>query len=235
MKDKDLIYHLGGVNRGSEEEVFNGNAFGTLRLVQAIKCTGKPTRIIFASSSQVYKPPRKNLPLVETHAAEPDTLYGISKKAAEDFIRLSGQDYIILRLANVYGPGCRPNYNSVIATFCHRAVSSLPLVIKGDGKQGRDFVYIDDVIKAFLLAREQKGKSNIYNISSGKVTSLRKVLKNILRVLPQTDVIYDKDASGDNASYCCDNSRFVKQYCWKPQSTLRKGIENIICQTKEKA
>ena len=139
VKDKELLYHLGGVNRGGEEEIINGNILGTLHLVQAVKSTGKPIRIIFASSSQVYRPPRKNLPLLENHVAEPSTLYGVGKKAAEDFIRLSGLDYILLRLANVYGPGCQQNYNSVIATFCYRAAKGLPLVVKGDGKQGCDW------------------------------------------------------------------------------------------------
>ena len=137
-------------------------------------------------------------------------------------------------MANVYGPGCQQNYNSVIATFCYRAAKGLPLVVKGDGKQGCDFVYIDDVVQAFLLAAERKGKSSIYNISSGKVTSLRMLVQNILRVTPQAEVVYHEGHSRDEISYCCDNSRFMKQYGWKPQTRFRKGIENTLSWAQEK-
>jgi len=235
VKDKDLIYHLAGVNRGGEADLVAGNVMGTFNLIQAVQTASKPVRIIFASSAQVYRPPRQTLPLRETHAAEPATLYGVCKKTAEDLLRLSGLDYSLLRLTNVYGPGCRPNYNSVVATFCHRAANRLPLTVNGSGRQGRDFIYIDDVVQAFLLAAEQRGKSAVYNVGSGRVTSLKTILQNIRRVLPDTPVVYQTETAGDESSYCCDNSRFMKQYGWKTRTSLRKGIEITLAHARQKA
>ena len=234
VKDKDIIYHLGGVNRGGEADLIEGNITGTFNLIRAVQAAGKPVRVIFASSAQVYKPPRKALPLPETHAAEPAGLYGVCKKTAEDLIRLSGLDYILLRLTNVYGPGCRPNYNSVVATFCRRAADGLPLTVNGTGRQGRDFIYIDDVVQAFLLTAGPRRKSSVYNVGSGRITSLRTVLQNIRRVLPETQVAYRTETAADESSYCCDNSRFMKQYGWKIRTSLRKGIETTLAHAREK-
>ena len=227
VKDKNLIYHLSGVNRGSDEEILCGNILGTLRLLVAIKTYGSPeTRIVFASSSQVYK--RGKNTIKESHATEPESLYGISKKSAEDLIRISGLRHVILRLSNVYGPGCRPDYNSVIATFCDRAVRRLPLTISGNGRQGRDFIYIDDVVRALVEAGTRRQSSNraVYNISSGRVASLRQVIGNIKRAGLGVNVQYQNGNAG--VSYGCDPSRFSKAYAWKPETSLAAGIKSTL-------
>lgn len=229
VSDKDVIYHLAGVNRGSEEEILQGNILGTLHLLQAIKTHGSSqTRIIFASSSQVYQPGKGNSLIKESRVAEPESLYGVSKKTAEDLIRLSGFDHLILRLSNVYGPGCRPNYNSVIASFCDRTVRGLPLIIDGNGKQGRDFIFIADVVQAMVLAAsgKQPKKRAVYNISSGKVSSLRQVIGNIKRAGENVNVEYQK--TGDGYSYGCNSSRFQKTYGWQPATSLTAGIKDTL-------
>jgi UDP-glucose 4-epimerase len=229
VANKDVIYHLAGVNRGSDEEILKGNILGTLHLLLAVKTYGSPkTRIIFASSSQVYRPGNDKGLIKESSATEPESLYGVSKKTAEDLIRLSGLDHIILRLSNVYGPGCRPNYNSVIATFCDRTVKGLPLTINGDGKQGRDFIFIDDVVRAMELAGTGKRnkKRAVYNISSGRVSSLRQVIGNIKRAGENVQVEYQKTDGG--YSYGCDSTRFQKNYAWQPATSLTTGIKNTL-------
>ena len=227
VKDKHLIYHLSGVNRGSDEEILCGNILGTLRLLVAVKTYGSPeTRIVFASSSQVYKHGKNAFK--ESHATEPESLYGVSKKSAEDLIRLSGLQHIVLRLSNVYGPGCRPDYNSVIATFCDRAVRRLPLRVDGNGKQERDFIYIDDVVRAFLEAgtKTQATRRAVYNISSGRVASLRQVIGNIKRAGVGVDVEYQNGSTGISSG--CDPSRFRKVYDWKPKTSLSLGIKHTL-------
>jgi len=227
VKDKHLIYHLAGVNRGSDEEILCGNILATLRLLVAVKTYGSTqTRIVFASSSQVYK--RGKISIKESHATEPESLYGVSKKSSEDLIRLSGLQHIILRLSNVYGPGCRPDYNSVIATFCDRAVRRLPLRVDGNGKQGRDFIYIDDVVRAFLEAgtKKQTVKHAVYNISSGRVVSLRQVIGNIKRAGRGVDVQYQNGSAGVSSG--CDPSRFRKVYDWEPETSLATGIKHTL-------
>jgi nucleoside-diphosphate-sugar epimerase len=232
VQDKHLIYHLSGVNRGSDEEILCGNILGTLRLLVAVKTHGSPeTRIVFASSSQVYKHGKNTLK--ETHATEPESLYGISKKSAEDLLRLSGLPHIVLRLSNVYGPGCRPDYNSVIATFCDRAVRRLPLTVDGNGKQERDFIYIDDVVQALIEAgtKKQATMRAVYNVSSGRVFSLRQVIGNIKRAGVGVSVDYKNGDAG--ISFGCDPSRFQKNYNWKPKTSLSLGIKHTLAGFEE--
>ena len=177
VTDTDLFFHLGGVNRGPDEAILNGNIIATSRLLESILNFGKSSaRLVFASSSQVYHLANSPTPIRETKKINPDTIYGISKQSAENLIRVSGLPFAILRLANVYGPGCRPNYNSVVATLCSRAVNNLPLMINGEGRQGRDFIYIDDVVRAFVLAGFEplSGAGNIFNVSSGETVSIKK-------------------------------------------------------------
>lgn len=236
VRDKDLIYHLAGVNRGTGEEIVQGNVVSTFRLMEAIRLSGKPIRIIFISSSQVYKISGGKKSIRESDVTEPSGLYGVCKKAAEDMIRLSGLPYTLLRLSNVFGPGCRPNYNSVVATFCERAVNKLPLNVNGDGSQGRDFVYIDDAVRALLLAGMgvADSKSGTFNISSGKMVTVRQLLQAIKRFVPEVQVVFNREADAGGASYCCDNSRFMKQYGWKPKITFSKGIAETLLWLRSK-
>ena len=226
----ELVFHLGGVNRGTDEEILTGNINGTLRLLEAIRKYGKPSaKILFASSAQVYRLKNSGNKFSESTPLQPESIYGISKKSAEDLIRISGLPHTVLRLANVYGPGCRPNYNSVVATLCQRARKNLPLQINGKGNQGRDFIYIDDVIQAFLLAgfngksRERK----VYNVSSGRITTLKKIINTIKQIEKGIKVEFNVEAE-DKVSYCCDSTRFKRDFGWKPRTSLSQGIERSL-------
>lgn len=231
VQNKDIIYHLAGVNRGTDEELIQGNIQGTLNLIEAVKAHGSPsTHIIFASSTQVYKLTNASTPIRESRTAEPAILYGVTKKAAEDIIRLSTLPHTLLRLSNVYGPGCRSYYNSVIATFCDRAVNRLPLLINGDGSQGRDFLYIEDAIHALILAgNENKDPARkVFNVGSGHITSLKQVVEKISQAGFNPSVTYRSEEYSGDPSYCCDPSRFIKWTGWKPRVTLATGIRNTL-------
>jgi UDP-glucose 4-epimerase len=226
----ELFFHLGGVNRGTDEEILTGNVTATLRLLEAIKRYGKPSaRILFASSAQVYPLKNRVEKISESSALQPDSVYGVSKKSAEDLIRISGLPHTILRMTNAYGPGCRANYNSVVATFCQRAKTNLPLQINGQGKQSRDFVYIDDIVRAFLLAgfQEKPPVRKVYNISSGQMTSLVKIV-NTIKGFEKSVRVEFRPGDEDNISYCCDANRFRQEFNWKPRTSLNKGIQQTL-------
>ena len=231
VTETDLFFHLGGVNRGTDEEVLNGNIMATSRLLESILKFGKSSaRLVFASSSQVYHLANFETPIRETKKVSPNNIYGISKQGAENLIRVSGLPYTILRLANVYGPGCRPNYNSVVATLCSRAVNDLPLTIDGEGRQGRDFIYIDDVVRAFVLAGLEplSGSGDVFNVSSGKVVSIKKIVSQIARLHKNTQVEFLRDQNKSDISYCCDASKFCEKFSWRPRTSLSKGIEQVL-------
>jgi UDP-glucose 4-epimerase len=231
VADTDLFFHLGGVNRDTSEKIINGNIIGTSQLLESILNNGKSSaRLIFASSSQVYTLANSKTLITETGKAIPDTVYGVSKQSAENLIRKSGIPFVILRMSNVYGPGCRPNYNSVVATLCYRAIKGLPLVINGDGQQCRDFVYIEDVVRAFMLAGFEPlaGLTKIFNVSSGQMVSLKKIVKQISRFHKNTKVEFLMDKKNSEISYSCDPSKFSKEYGWRPRVSLAKGIEQSL-------
>ena len=134
----DLVFHLAGVNRPKEEKEFtDGNVSLTRRLCDCLANTGRQTPLAFSSSIQ----------------AEVDNPYGRSKKAAEDAVldyhRQTGAPVYIYRFPNVFGKWSRPNYNTVVATFCHNISRGLPVQISNRSNPLR-FVYIDDVVRAFL-------------------------------------------------------------------------------------
>jgi UDP-glucose 4-epimerase len=232
----DLIFHLGGVNRATDEEILKGNTIATSRLLEVILKHGKSSaRLIFASSSQVYPAGSYNNPIRETKRTSPNSVYDISKRSAEDLIKVSGVRSTILRMSNVYGPGCLPYYNSVIATWCYRTIKGLPLVINGGGRQGRDFIYVKDAVRAFMLAGFNSGTDSgkIFNVSSGKLVSMKQVIKNITRFQKNTKTEFLQGNQGADISYCCDASKILKRYGWKPRFTLSHGIEKTLSYYRE--
>ena len=143
----DVVYHLAGVNRPTDAAEFNrDNADLTQAICSELLAARRQTRIVFASSAQ----------------ATANNHYGRSKLAAEEhlsrWVAEQGGNAIICRLKNIFGKWCRPNYNSVVATFCHNAAHNLPLEIS-DPVRALDLVYIDDVVTALLGLLPSAGTS----------------------------------------------------------------------------
>ena len=141
--EADVVFHLAGVNRPKNVEQFtSGNARLTETLCDALRETGRKPQVIFSSSIQ----------------AECDNPYGLSKLEAENVLRRfaneTGTPIAIFRLKNVFGKWCRPNYNSVVATFCHNIAHDLPIQVS-DPERSLELVHVDDVIAAFLSQMDQ--------------------------------------------------------------------------------
>ncbi len=138
LAEADCIFHLAGVNRPHAIAEFQtGNADFTANLCRRLAEAGRKPLVVFASSVQ----------------AALDNPYGTSKKAAEEALQAfaldTGARVVVFRLQNVFGKWCRPNYNSVVATFCHNIAHNLPITIS-DPTTELELVYIGDVIAAFL-------------------------------------------------------------------------------------
>ncbi|MDB9938795.1 NAD-dependent epimerase/dehydratase family protein [Candidatus Thioglobus sp.] len=134
----DMIVHLAGVNRpDSATEFTHGNVDLTIEVCDAIRSSGRNIPMIFASSTQADIP----------------TLYGRSKKHAEQIVQLlaeeTGNPVSIFRLPGVFGKWCKPNYNSVVATFCHNIARNIPIQVS-DSDANLDLVYIDDLVSIFI-------------------------------------------------------------------------------------
>jgi UDP-2-acetamido-2,6-beta-L-arabino-hexul-4-ose reductase len=140
VKKSDLIFHLAGENRPKLIEDFDkNNAQLTKILCNAIQASGRKIPVIFSSSTQ----------------ADLDNSYGLSKKTAEQILEKLSLDHsnpvTIFRLPGVFGKWCKPNYNSVVATFCNNVANDLPVEIRNPDSLLR-LVYIDDVVNTFILA-----------------------------------------------------------------------------------
>lgn len=141
----DFVFHLAGVNRPRDQQEFMEGNFGfTSTLLDTLRRHGNRAPVLITSSIQ----------------AELDNPYGRSKKAGEDLLLGYGQEtgapVFVYRLTNVFGKWCRPNYNSVVATFCHNIARGLPITVN-DPAVRLNLVYIDDVVDEFLAALEGKG------------------------------------------------------------------------------
>jgi UDP-glucose 4-epimerase len=158
------------------------NVGGTLNLLIAARDAGV-RRFILASSAAVYgNDPR--LPKQESMEVTPISPYGADKAAAEHYVYLAnslwGFEGVVLRYFNVFGPRQDPEgpYASVIPSFVSRLISGTPPVIYGDGEQTRDFLYIDDVVEANILAAlSDDAPGGTFNIARGQTTSLLDLLK----------------------------------------------------------
>jgi len=138
----EFVFHLAGVNRPEKPEEFvQGNVGFTAKILEGLRSQGNKCPIVFSSSIQ----------------AERDNLYGQSKREAEDLLfayaKETGAKVLVYRLPNVFGKGCRPNYNSAVATFCYNLTRGLPIVVN-DPSSSMQLVYIDDVVEEFIAALE---------------------------------------------------------------------------------
>ena len=137
-------------------------------------------RLVFASSASVYGPP-KQLPMYETDMLDPQTPYCISKRAGEDLLgfyqRRAGLSWVALRFFNVYGPGQKTTayYTSVINHFVNRLRAGEPPLIDGRGEQSMDFVHVDDVARAGVLALEADRDNLALNVGTGVDTSVARL------------------------------------------------------------
>lgn len=153
IEECDFIMHLAGINRPlTPQEFYDGNANFTVKLIEMIEKTDHPKPILFSSSIQATR----------------DNDYGKSKKQGEDYIFSYGQrnqvDVYVFRLANAFGKWCRPNYNSVVATFCHNIANHLEITIN-DPSVVIPFVYIDDICDCFIHCIGEKSTNTYYYAS----------------------------------------------------------------------
>ena len=158
LASAEAVFHLAGVNRTEKADEFNaGNVELTYQICATLQHLGRKPRILFSSSVQ----------------AALDNPYGKSKRLAEQALETlsseTGAPVVIFRLPGVFGKWCRPNYNSVVATFCHNIARNLPIQIADRDKE-LDLVYIDDVVMAFLAFLEKAEQAKGFSRASVEPT-----------------------------------------------------------------
>jgi len=196
IKKSDFIIHLAGVNRPqTADEFFSGNTDLTKNIVDILRANDLCIPLVFSSSIQ----------------ASLDNDYGKSKRLAEDYIINNYKHGIIYRLHNVFGKDCRPNYNSVVATFCYNIANDLPVTIS-DPKHELELIYIDDICKTFIqiIKKELKPKDDynyidpVYTITLQSLTDTLKQFKEDVHSIsiPNTGDDFIKKLFSTFISYC---------------------------------
>ena len=228
VEDKEVIFHLAGVNRDTKEALIKTNVLGTLNVLEAITAYAKrDVQLVYLSSFQVYKPPDKPETVNELYPAQPENIYGISKKTAEEIISCYPIKSVIFRGSNFFGPGCKPHYNSVISTFCDLLSHNKPFTVYGSGEQGRDFLYISDVIQVFLqVMNHQQEGVEIVNLCCGKVVTVNQIIGMLSEISgKKIEVNYKDNSRDDEMTWWGDNTKCREQFNWSPQMAIKDGLK----------
>ena len=190
-------------------------------------------RIVFASSGGTVYGRLEKIPVPEDHPTRPLTAYGISKLAAEHYLRFfagRGVETLSLRIANPYGAGQNINKaQGALTTFCHRAVYGQPIEIWGDGSVERDFIHVEDVARALALAASTQATGTEINIGSGRGTSLNELLRIINEVTGHDmEVSYHEARYFDVPRSVLAIGRARDMLGWRPRKEISEGITEMI-------
>jgi UDP-glucose 4-epimerase len=208
------------------------NVLGTIHLLDVCRRTSVK-KIIFASSGGAIYGEAAQGPLSETHPVYPLSVYGVSKwsveKYLEVFLKQFGLDYVILRYANVYGPRQDASgEGGVVAIFIQRMLMHQAISIYGDGFQRRDYVYVQDVAQANLLAL-QYSENDIFNIATGIETSVNDLFLRIAELTHYaSQAQHVQPRLGDIYRSVLDSSKASQKLKWRPAVNLQQGLNDTI-------
>jgi UDP-glucose 4-epimerase len=239
LKDCDVCFHLISTtlpSNSNKNPIFDvdSNVIGTLHVLNNAVVSGL-RKIIFASSGgTVYGRPTQ-IPITELHSTNPTCSYGITKLAIEKYLelyrQLHGLDYSVLRLANPFGEGQRTtSAQGAIAVFSGKILKSEPIEIWGDGSTIRDYIYISDVVDAFMACIENAAEDNfILNIGSGKGFTINEIICAIEKSSGVSAIRrYSPARSFDVQANVLDINQAAKELNWKPRIDLELGISKFV-------
>lgn len=234
----DVIIHLAALISVEESNLFpyryhEVNVGGTLNALELARRVNAG-KFIFMSSAAVYGDP-VTLPVNELHPLNPKSIYAASKVEGELLVgvyrRLYGVKSVSLRLFNAYGPGQRlSDYSGVIRIFIENALRGVPLTIYGDGMQTRDFIYIDDVVKAIMLFVENSDFNfDVYNVGSGVPTRIIDLASMVIKLVDKrVDLNFAPERPGDVKFSYADISRIRGEFNFNCSVDLREGLARTI-------
>jgi UDP-glucose 4-epimerase len=239
----DVVFHLAAqadVRVSVARPVFDAevNILGTLNVCQGALAAGT-RKVVFASSGGTIYGTPEHLPVTEGHSQRPESPYGVAKKASGDYLHyyreIHGLEYTALAFSNVYGPRQDPHGEAgVVAIFSGLMLEGRRPTIFGDGKQTRDFVFVDDVVDALVRATE-KGGGLVINIGTGVETSVQELFDTMARVSGYKGEAHNAPARvGELERSALDPGRAEIHLGWKPWTDLDEGIARTLDYFREK-
>ena len=234
LKGIDYLFHLAAFKHNQTidrpRDVLNRNINGTYRLYEAA-LKNKVKKVLFSSSVDVYDRSKFH-PLKEDERPSPWTVYGTSKVAGENllshFYNWHGMDYVVLRYFFTYGPKqfAGTGYKMVTTKNFERMLRNENPIIFGDGKQVLDYIYIDDIIDATILAMESDYTNEIFNVGSSIPITINDLTDTMIKITGKNfKKIYGEPDITHNTSRCADISKIKDLLKWQPKIHLKEGLQ----------
>ena len=237
----DVICHLAAqidVRKSVADPAFDArvNVVGSVNLLEAVRASGRRTRFVFSSTGGAVYGDLVEPPTAEDAAKDPQSPYGTAKLSVEYymayFARVHGLDTVALRYANVYGPRQDPHGEAgVVAIFCNRLLDGEPLTVYGDGKQTRDYVYVEDVARANVLAATATipsaggVDSRAFNVGTSVETNVLELAGQLRQVSGVSAELRHAPARpGEQLRSAVRIAKAERVLGWRPRVSLEQGL-----------
>ncbi len=228
----DWVFHLAGLadivpSINNPSDYFESNVKGTLNILQKSK-NKNLKKFIYAASASCYGIP-KIYPTNENSKIDTRYPYALTKYLGEKLVMHWAQVYkmpnLSIRFFNVYGPRSRTTgaYGAMFGVFLSQKINNHPLTIVGNGNQTRDFIYISDIIDGLIKAAKSKHKNKIYNLGSGKETSVNYIAKLI-----SNKKVNIPSRPGEPIRSKADIKKFKKDFKWSPKISIDQGVDKLL-------
>ncbi|MHA1936582.1 MAG: NAD-dependent epimerase/dehydratase family protein [Candidatus Thorarchaeota archaeon] len=235
----DSVFHLAAQSSGKlsfEDPLkdLQSNVLATYFLLEWSKKNGVK-RFLFSSSTTTYGDPLY-MPVDEKHPQQPKTYYAAGKVGCEAYIKLfqtMGIDSTIFRLPNVYGP-CQNLKNKdqgMVSIYLSYILENRPIIVKGSLERFRDFIYVDDVVDAFLMALDHpKVSGKIYNLASGLKNRVQEILDALIAAFGYKEypIEISEGTPGDQFGIMCDPSLINRDLEWFANTSIQEGISKTV-------
>ncbi len=233
----NIVMHLAAqmdVRKSVEDPIFDAqvNVLGMLNVLQQAIRHGV-RKLVFSSSGGAIYGEQEMYPAPESHVTKPLSPYGISKLCGEQYLsyyqRVSGLQIVSLRYANVYGPRQDPDGEAgVVAIFIQKLLNNEQAIVNGNGRQTRDFVYVEDVVEANLAVLSQETQGT-YNVGTGEETSINDLLRILVAHTNSTcKEVHGPAKSGEQIRSVIDSSKLRQELSWEPRVELSEGLKRTV-------
>lgn len=233
----NVVLHLAAqmdVRKSVEDPLFDAqvNVLGTLNILQQTVKHGV-RKVVFSSSGGAIYGEQDVFPAPESHATKPLSPYGLSKLCGEQYLsyyeRVGGVQVVNLRYANVYGPRQDPEGEAgVVAIFIQKLLNNEQPVINGNGRQTRDFVFVEDVVEANLAVMGQE-TAGTYNVGTGVETSVNDLFRILVQHTGSTcKELHGPAKKGEQARSVIDATKLRHELSWEPKMSLSDGLKRTV-------
>jgi len=236
IDDVDVVFHQAGLVSVPESverpvESSRVNVAGTLAVLEAAREVD--ARVVLASSVAIYGNP-ESVPIAESHPTEPTSPYATDKLAIDHYARVYADlydlDAVALRYFNVYGPGQSGGaYAGVVRTFLDQAEAGDPLTVDGDGTQTRDFVHVDDVVRANLAAATTDRVGEAFNVGTGDSVTIRELAEIVADVADaEAGIVHTDPRPGDVQRSRADTTKARRLLGFESRVDLEEGLAGLV-------